>query len=229
MLRTAVGVGLAVTAVAWAAPQADDVVAASDAGAHVGKRRIVCADVAAVRRDGKDIILELFAAPRPPVLVVVSSKARQLFVTAFENAAMGWNVCARGKIEKKPEGLRVKIDDGLMLRAVERPPSGRAGFAAGIPAAQGAGITWPKPITRPNPKYTSNGMKAKIQGDMSMEGVVQPDGTVGDVRVVKSLDPLFGLDAEAVKSFKQWRFTPATRDGQPIAVVVTVEMSFRLH
>jgi TonB family protein len=228
MARTGVGAWLAVTALV-AAPQPQDVVAASDAGAHVGQTKIVCADVTAVRRDGHDTILELVAAPASPVLIVVSSKARQLFIPAFETAVLRWNVCGRGKIEKKDDGLRIKIDDGLLLRAIERAPAGRTGFAEGVPSASGPGIVAPQVGRRPNPKYTPNGMKAKIQGNIEMQGVVHIDGTVGDVRVVKSLDPLFGLDAEAVKAFKEWRFTPATRDGQPIAVVVTVEMSFRLH
>jgi hypothetical protein len=98
MVRTAVGVWLGVITLA-AAPQPQDVIAASDAGAHIGKTRVVCADVAGARRDGKDTILELFASAKPPVLVVVTSKARQLFVPAFDSAAMGWNVCAHGKIE----------------------------------------------------------------------------------------------------------------------------------
>jgi TonB family protein len=228
MARTGVGVWLAVTALV-APPQPQDVVAASDAGGHVGQTKIVCADVTAVRRDGSDTILELFAAPAPPVFIVVSSKARKLFVPAFDTAALRWNVCGRGKIEKKDDGFRIKIDDGLLMRAIERPPAGRSGFAEGVASASSPGIVRPQVVRQPNPKYTPNGMKAKMQGNIEMEGVVQTDGTIGDVRVVKSLDALFGLDTEAMKAFREWRFKPATRDGQPIAVVVTVEMSFRLH
>ena len=72
-------------------------------------------------------------------------------------------------------------------------------------------------------------MKAKLKGEVEMEGVLGTDGRIGEVRVTRSLDALFGLDGEAVKAFKQWRFTPATRNGQPIVVVVTVVMTFSLH
>lgn len=50
-----------------------------------------------------------------------------------------------------------------------------------------------------------------------MECVVGPDGTVGDVQVVKSLDKEHGLDDEAVKAAKQWRFNPGRRDGKPVS------------
>ena len=72
-------------------------------------------------------------------------------------------------------------------------------------------------------------MKAKLKGDVELEGVLGTDGRIGEVRVIRSLDALFGLDGEAMKAFKEWRFTPATRDGQPVAVVVTVVMTFSLH
>jgi TonB family protein len=52
---------------------------------------------------------------------------------------------------------------------------------------------------------------------------------VGKVDVVKSLDPTFGLDGEAVKAAKQWRFVPGTRFGEPVAVLVTIELTFTLR
>jgi TonB family protein len=58
--------------------------------------------------------------------------------------------------------------------------------------------------------------------------VVDVDGTVRDVTVVRSLDPTFGLDEEALKAAKQWRFEPATRLGVPVPMVVSIEMSFTL-
>jgi TonB family protein len=59
--------------------------------------------------------------------------------------------------------------------------------------------------------------------------VVLPDGTVGSVEVVRSLDATFGLDQEAIKAAKQWRFRPGTRLGEPVAVLVTIELTFTLR
>ena len=72
-------------------------------------------------------------------------------------------------------------------------------------------------------------MRAKVQGLVRLEGVVLPDGTVGDVRVIRSLDNVFGLDEEAIKAAKQFRFRPGTRQGQPVAVLVTFEIEFALR
>jgi TonB family protein len=72
-------------------------------------------------------------------------------------------------------------------------------------------------------------MQAKVQGTVFLECVVMPDGTIGDVSVVRSLDPVFGLDKEAVKTVKQWRFRPGMKDGTPVPVLIKVEMSFTLR
>jgi len=71
-------------------------------------------------------------------------------------------------------------------------------------------------------------MRAKIQGSVVLECVVQTDGTVGDVRVVRSLDVTYGLDEEAIKAAKQWKFAPGTRNGEPVPVMVSIELTFTL-
>jgi len=51
-------------------------------------------------------------------------------------------------------------------------------------------------------------------------------GTVGDVKVVRSLDANYGLDQEAIKAAKQWVFAPGTRSGEPVPVMVSIELTF---
>jgi TonB family protein len=72
-------------------------------------------------------------------------------------------------------------------------------------------------------------MVAKMQGVVMLEAVVLADGTVGDVRILRSLDPVFGLDHQAIRAVKQWRFAPGTRRGEPVPVLVTIELSFTLR
>jgi TonB family protein len=72
-------------------------------------------------------------------------------------------------------------------------------------------------------------MDAKIQGVVVLDAVVEADGTVGDVTVARSLDAEYGLDEESIKAARQWRFEPGERDGKPVAVLVTVELTFTLR
>jgi len=93
----------------------------------------------------------------------------------------------------------------------------------------GNGVTLTKVLREVKPQYTSDAMRAKVQGTVWLECVVRPDGSVSDVQVVRSLDSTFGLDQEAVKAARQWRFQPGTRQGEPVAVLVTIELTFTLR
>ena len=93
----------------------------------------------------------------------------------------------------------------------------------------GSGVVNPRILREVKPQYTADAMRAKVQGTVLLECVVLADGTVGRVDVVKSLDPTFGLDSEAVKAARQWRFQPGTRFGAPVNVLVTIELTFTLR
>jgi TonB family protein len=79
------------------------------------------------------------------------------------------------------------------------------------------------------PAYTSDSMRRKIQGSVWVEVVVQTDGTVGAARLVRSVDSRYGLDEEAIKAARQWRFDPATKDGVAVPVIVSIELTFALR
>jgi len=93
----------------------------------------------------------------------------------------------------------------------------------------GPGVTLPIPILRATPKYTVEAMRARIQGVAMIECVVLPDGTVGDARVTRSLDRVFGLDEEAIAAAKRWRFRPGLLNGKPVPVIVTIELAFSVR
>lgn len=106
---------------------------------------------------------------------------------------------------------------------------GSGGGTGGGVYRPGSGVTDPIPRHEVKPQYTADAMRAKIQGTVVLECIILPDGTVGQVRVIKSLDPVFGLDQEAIKAAKQWRFEPSRRQGVPVAVLVNIELSFNLR
>ena len=106
---------------------------------------------------------------------------------------------------------------------------GQGGGVGGGVYRPGSGIVNPRLLREVKPKYTSEAMRAQVQGEVWLEVVVLSDGTVGDVTVTKSLDPVFGLDEEAIRAARQWRFTPGTRFGEPVAVLVSVALEFNLR
>lgn len=106
---------------------------------------------------------------------------------------------------------------------------GFGGGTGGGAYRPGNGVETPRLVRDVKPAYTADAMRAKVQGVVLLECVVMPDGTVGDIQVKRSLDRTFGLDAEAVKAAKQWRFVPGTRLGQPVPVLVTIELQFSLR
>ena len=106
---------------------------------------------------------------------------------------------------------------------------GSGGGTGGGVYKPGNGVTLPRVLREVKPQYTSDAMRAKVQGTVLLECVVRPDGTVGEVEVVRSLDRAFGLDQEAIKAARQWRFSPGMRLGEPVAVLVTIELTFTLR
>ena len=75
----------------------------------------------------------------------------------------------------------------------------------------GAGVSIPRLLKEVKPAYTAEAVAAKVQGTVWVECVVEVDGTVRRIRVVRSLDSRFGLDEEAVAAVKKWQFDPARR------------------
>ena len=106
--------------------------------------------------------------------------------------------------------------------------------SAAMPARAGQEVTaraqtMPTVVREVKPDYTPEAKQQGIQGTIELSVVVNADGTVGEVKVTKSLDDKYGLDQQAVIAMKKWQFRPGTKDGKPVAVQVTVEMSFKLR
>jgi periplasmic protein TonB len=104
---------------------------------------------------------------------------------------------------------------------------GEGGGTGGGPYRPGSGITPPGLLHEVKPDYTEEARRLGIRGDVVMEIVVKRDGRVGDVRVLQGLG--HGLDERAVAAVRQWTFSPATRRGAPVDVMVEVAMEFKLR
>jgi len=89
------------------------------------------------------------------------------------------------------------------------------------------GVGYPSCAYCPDPKYSEEARKAKYQGTVVLQAVITPDGRAIEIEVVKG--PGLGLEEKAVEAVKQWRFKPAMGpSGKPVAVVVPIEVTFRL-
>ena len=99
---------------------------------------------------------------------------------------------------------------------------------AGV-SRMGAAVTAPQVLKEEKPQYTAEAMRARVEGNVGVEAIVLTDGTVGEVRVVRSLDKQYGLDDQAIAAVKRWRFKPGKKDGIDIPVLVEIELTFRVR
>lgn len=104
---------------------------------------------------------------------------------------------------------------------------GSGGGTGGGPYQPGSGVAPPVLLKEVRPGYTDEARRRSIEGDVLLEIVVKQDGSVGNVRVTRSLGA--GLEQKAIEAVRQWRFGPARRQGQPVDVVVEVSVEFKLR
>jgi len=85
----------------------------------------------------------------------------------------------------------------------------------------------PRPTYTPEPDFSEQARHAKYQGTVVLGIVVDKAGRISRIRVDRPLG--LGLDENAMESVKKWRFSPATRNGEPVAVAMEIEISFNLY
>jgi len=98
---------------------------------------------------------------------------------------------------------------------------------AGAPRQANAKAGLPVEVTfKPKPKYTDEGRKQNISGEVCLEVRFKSDGRIDVLRVVRGLG--YGLDEQAVKAAEQIKFKPALQEGQPVDSVALVHIIFEL-
>lgn len=105
---------------------------------------------------------------------------------------------------------------------------GQSVYRAGDPKNP-SDLVMPILLRHVEPTYTPAALSAFIEGSVDVELTVEPNGTVGDVRVIRSLDKARGLDDEATKAAKLWLFRPGRLSGgTTVPVRLTVTLLFLL-
>ncbi len=95
------------------------------------------------------------------------------------------------------------------------------------PIRVGGDVKAPEKIFHPPPQYTEIARKARIQGVVIIEAIIDKQGLVTNVKILKTLP--MGLDTAAADAVKKWRFKPATLNGKPVAVIYNLTVNFRLQ
>lgn len=103
----------------------------------------------------------------------------------------------------------------LGLGAAAQPPVFRPG----------PDVTAPFVVAKAKPEYSEEARIAKLEGSVLLSVVVGADGQPRDIHVARALG--LGLDEKAVENVRAWQFKPGTRDGNPVAVQVNLEVFFR--
>ena len=125
-----------------------------------------------------------------------------------------------GELHSRDEAILLRQRDGKWIVA-QRFSSGPQGHG---PFRVGGDVKAPVVVNRVEPVYTAEADKAAISGIVIVEMLIDAEGKVQDVRVLKGLP--FGLSDSAGAAVKRWVFRPGTLNGQPVPVIFTVTIAF---
>lgn len=139
-----------------------------------------------------------------------------------------------------PDDPEPIVDPDIEVPEIELPDADVADF--GIPDAPpgygsfgdgqgpfhvGGNIEPPVKIHDPHPAYTEEARMARIQGVVLLQAVLDPEGNVTRLQVIKGL-PL-GLTESALETVAEWKYKPATRNGLPVAVYLHLAINFSIQ
>ncbi|HEV7240827.1 MAG TPA: energy transducer TonB [Thermoanaerobaculia bacterium] len=104
---------------------------------------------------------------------------------------------------------------------------GQIGGTGDMPIRVGGNVRAPVAVKRVDPVYTEVARKARVEGIVIIEAVIDRQGNVTEARVLKGLP--FGLDLAALNAIRQWKFQPGTLNGQPVPVYYNLTVNFRIE
>ena len=125
-----------------------------------------------------------------------------------------------------PEEIDTQIeipDTDIIFGIPEGPPPAEPEG----PIRVGGDVQPPVKVSAPSPQYTEIARKARIQGVVIVEAIIDKEGNVTNVKVLKGLP--MGLDTAAADAVRKWQFKPATLNGKPVAVIYNLTVNFRLQ
>jgi protein TonB len=117
------------------------------------------------------------------------------------------------------------IVGGLVAAPPPPPPPPAPPAVVKGPVRIGGDVQAPALVKRVEPAYPDVAVAAKITGIVILEATVAVDGSVEQVRVLRSVK---FLDQAAIEAVKQWKYSPLMLNGIPTPFVLTVTLSFSM-
>lgn len=125
-----------------------------------------------------------------------------------------------------PGGVEGGVPGGLIGGIVGGLPSGPPPPPPkAAPVRVGGDIREPQKTVHVNPIYPEIAKQARVSGVVILEAIIDPNGNVTNLSVLRSI-PL--LDQAAMDAVRQWRYQPTLLNGVPVPIVMTVTVQFNL-
>ena len=108
----------------------------------------------------------------------------------------------------------------------DAPPAPPAPEVPSVPLHVGGDVNPPVVLSRVQPGYTETARKANINGVVVLEAIINKSGELEEVKVLKGLP--MGLSEKAEEAVRGWHFKPGTMNGEPVAVIFSLTVNFKL-
>jgi TonB family protein len=133
-----------------------------------------------------------------------------------------------GPTKGDPNGMENGDPNGVLIGT---GPIGSTSIGVGngddAPILVTGAVTRPVILDRVEPQYTETARRVRLEGTVIVQAVIDEQGRVVDVKVLKRLP--MGLDQAAVDAVSRWRFQPATLHGRPVKVYYSLTVVFRVQ
>jgi protein TonB len=171
------------------------------------------------------------AAPKPEVIKPVPVKPTEMTAPTIIPETVPVPLAAPEEDIPEGEGVEGGVEGGV-------PGGVPGGVLGGVVGGTGPGVgdeplrvggevKAPQLTNKVEPSYPEAARKARMEGVVILEAIITASGSVEDVRVLKSVNPL--LDSAAQRAVQQWKYRPATLNGRAVRVYLTVTVTFNLH
>lgn len=169
------------------------------------------------------------AAPKPTAKPTQTTPTKVVSPTVIPDV-IPQPLAAPEPIEPPTEGVEGGVEGGVpggVVGGVLGGVKGGTGSDLGAPLRIGGDVKAPVLKERIEPVYPEAARKARMQGVVILEAIITAEGSVADVKVLKSINPL--LDSAAERAVSRWVYKPATLNGRAVSVYLTVTVNFQLH